>query len=141
MSFPNDDIHDLRLFFRAQTPLINSMVALGKSTDRKPRRGFLPLILKIICRLEEVGSIRSTDLIILYQLIVGTAVLTQLVFAVTDPRNHAVPKFLIPLLVGLVVTLIGLSLGFNCGFAINPARDLGPRIFTAMAGYGAEVFT
>uniref|UniRef100_A0A915K880 Aquaporin n=1 Tax=Romanomermis culicivorax TaxID=13658 RepID=A0A915K880_ROMCU len=73
--------------------------------------------------------------------IVGTAVLTQLVFAVTDPRNHAVPKFLIPLLVGLVVTLIGLSLGFNCGFAINPARDLGPRIFTAMAGYGAEVFT
>lgn len=50
------------------------------------------------------------------------------------------PKFLIPLLVGLIVLLVGLSLGFNCGFAINPARDLGPRILTAMAGYGVEVF-
>lgn len=72
--------------------------------------------------------------------IVGTAVLTQLIFAITDPRNHAVPKYMVPLLVGMIVALVGMSFGFNCGFAINPARDLGPRILTAMVGYGVDVF-
>lgn len=62
------------------------------------------------------------------------------VFAVTDPRNVEVPQHFLPLLVGLVVGMIGLSYGYNCGFAINPARDMGPRIFTWMAGYGSEVF-
>ncbi|TRY60809.1 hypothetical protein DNTS_003147 [Danionella cerebrum] len=33
------------------------------------------------------------------------------------------------------------SMGFNSGYAVNPARDLGPRIFTALAGWGSEVFT
>ena len=45
-----------------------------------------------------------------------------------------------PLLVGLVVVALGLSIGVNCGYAINPARDLGPRIFTSFL-YGKEVFT
>ena len=36
--------------------------------------------------------------------------------------------------------LIGMTFGFNAGYAINPARDLGPRLFTAMAGWGGEVF-
>lgn len=62
------------------------------------------------------------------------------VFAVTDPRNVEVPQYFLPLLVGLVVGTVGMSFGFNCGFAINPARDLGPRIFTAIAGYGSEPF-
>ncbi|CAB1332633.1 unnamed protein product [Coregonus sp. 'balchen'] len=42
--------------------------------------------------------------------------------------------------VGFVVLVIGLSMGFNSGYAVNPARDLGPRIFTALAGWGSEVF-
>jgi len=36
--------------------------------------------------------------------------------------------------------LIGMTMGFNCGYAINPARDLGPRLFTLLAGWGGEVF-
>lgn len=42
---------------------------------------------------------------------------------------------------GFVVLVIGLSMGFNSGYAVNPARDLGPRLFTAMAGWGSGVFT
>ena len=60
--------------------------------------------------------------------------------AVTDDRNIAPPKGMVPFLVGLIVTVIGLSFGYNCGYAINPARDLGPRLFTLMAGYGGDPF-
>ena len=40
-----------------------------------------------------------------------------------------------------IVLLIGMTFGYNCGYAINPARDFGPRLFTAMAGWGSKVFT
>jgi glycerol uptake facilitator-like aquaporin len=43
--------------------------------------------------------------------------------------------------VGLLVILIGATFGLNAGYAINPARDFGPRLFTAVAGWGGEVFT
>jgi len=38
------------------------------------------------------------------------------------------------------VMLIGAAFGFNAGYAINPARDFGPRLFTFVAGWGGEVF-
>ena len=44
----------------------------------------------------------------------------------------AVPVVLTPLLIGLLVAGIGLSLGGPTGYAINPARDLGPRIIHAI---------
>ncbi|MGE0813558.1 MAG: MIP family channel protein [Vicinamibacterales bacterium] len=72
--------------------------------------------------------------------VVGTALLIIGVFAIGDARNVAVPGWLGPLLVGLLVVGIGVSFGFNAGYAINPARDFGPRLFTAMAGWGAGVF-
>ncbi|ELT97593.1 hypothetical protein CAPTEDRAFT_125390 [Capitella teleta] len=73
--------------------------------------------------------------------LVGTAMLVCLVMAITDKRNANIPSGIQPLCIGLVVVAIGMSFGFNCGYAINPARDLGPRVLTAIAGWGDEVFT
>lgn len=73
--------------------------------------------------------------------IVGTALLVIGVFAIGDARNVAAPGWLGPILVGLLVVAIGMAYGFNAGYAINPARDLGPRVFTAVAGWGSGVFS
>jgi MIP family channel proteins len=73
--------------------------------------------------------------------VVGTALLVGVIFALSDARNFAPPERLTPVLVGLLVVLIGATFGYNAGYAINPARDLAPRLFTAMAGWGSGVFT
>jgi MIP family channel proteins len=72
--------------------------------------------------------------------IVGTALLVAVIFGITDRRNAAAPPGLVPIVVGLLVTLIGATFGLNAGYAINPARDLGPRLFTLVAGWGPDVF-
>lgn len=64
----------------------------------------------------------------------GTFVLLWGVLAMTDERNLAPQSNLGPFLIGMVVLSVGLSLGGPSGYAINPARDLGPRIFGALAG-------
>ena len=63
--------------------------------------------------------------------IIGTFALVFGVFAIVD---NAAPgdSGLTPLLIGLLVAGIGLSLGGPTGYAINPARDLGPRIIHAI---------
>ncbi|KAK6179976.1 hypothetical protein SNE40_012213 [Patella caerulea] len=73
--------------------------------------------------------------------IFGTAILLICVLAITDGRNMKTPTGLAPISIGLVVVAIGMTFGYNCGYAINPARDLAPRIFTAVAGWGAEPFS
>lgn len=73
--------------------------------------------------------------------VVGTALLVAVVFALSDERNSPPPAGLTPVLVGLTVMAIGMGFGVNAGYAINPARDFGPRLFTAMAGWGPGVFT
>jgi MIP family channel proteins len=72
--------------------------------------------------------------------IVGTALLVACIFGITDARNIGVPSYFAPVCVGALVILIGMTFGFNCGYAINPARDLGPRLFTAVGGWGRAVF-
>jgi MIP family channel proteins len=72
--------------------------------------------------------------------VVGTALLVGVIFAITDSRNSPAPAGLAPVVVGLLVVLIGATFGFNSGYAINPARDFGPRLFTFTAGWGADVF-
>ena len=68
--------------------------------------------------------------------IVGTAFLLLFVVAVIDARNSAVGSNLAPLVIGLIVLAIGNSFGANAGYAINPARDFGPRLFAYFAGWG-----
>ena len=63
------------------------------------------------------------------------------VMAITDNKNMGAPRGVAPIGIGLVVAAIGMAFGFNCGYAINPARDLGPRLYTLAAGWGTETFT
>ena len=65
---------------------------------------------------------------------IGTALLLLMIFAITDERNTP-PGNLTPLMVGLVVVVIGMAFGGMHGYAINPARDFGPRLFTVVAGF------
>ena len=68
--------------------------------------------------------------------IIGTFVLVLGILAVLSPANLAQgsdwSRGLGPLLVGAIVWSIGLSLGGPTGYAINPARDLGPRLAHAV---------
>ncbi|MFZ4986207.1 MAG: MIP/aquaporin family protein [Blastocatellia bacterium] len=72
--------------------------------------------------------------------ILGTALLLLAISAIGDKRNNATGN-LAPLMVGMLVVVIGMCFGLNAGYAINPARDLGPRLFTAVGGWGWQVFT
>jgi len=65
--------------------------------------------------------------------VIGTAILLFLIRAITDTRNNAALANLGPLIIGLVVVVIGQSFGTIAGYAINPARDLGPRILATLA--------
>jgi glycerol uptake facilitator protein len=66
---------------------------------------------------------------------IGTALLVGIVLAVIDEMNLAPKANLAPFIVGLVVAGIGMSYGANAGYAINPARDFGPRLFAWIAGW------
>ncbi len=67
--------------------------------------------------------------------VVGTAILLFLVMAVTDSRNSAPVAWMAPFVVGLIVVGIGMAWGTNAGYAINPARDFGPRLASFLTGY------
>jgi glycerol uptake facilitator protein len=95
-------------------------------------------------------AIRSTGANLISEFI-GTFVLVFGVLAIGDALgggtignpdlSSAFSTAVAPLLVGLLVTSIGLSLGGPTGYAINPARDLGPRIAHAIlpiAGKGGS---
>jgi glycerol uptake facilitator protein len=68
--------------------------------------------------------------------VIGTALLVCLIFALTDERNQPPKANIAPFIVGLVVVAIGISFGANSGYAINPARDLGPRLLAWIEGWG-----
>jgi glycerol uptake facilitator protein len=68
--------------------------------------------------------------------IIGTAILLFLILAITDLRNTSPGANLAPFIIGLIVVAIGMAWGTNAGYAINPARDLGPRLASFFTGYG-----
>ena len=71
---------------------------------------------------------------------VGTALLLLVICAVVDKKNAGPDESLAPIAIGAIVLMIGMGFGANCGYAINPARDFGPRLFTFLAGWGPTVF-
>ncbi len=68
--------------------------------------------------------------------IIGTAILLFLILAITDAAATPPGMNLAPFVVGLLVVAIGMAWGTNAGYAINPARDFGPRLASFLTGYG-----
>jgi len=71
----------------------------------------------------------------------GTFFLLLVILALTDERNVPSSRIVTPLTIGLTLTAIAISFGYETGFSLNGARDFGPRLFTFIVGYGTEVFT
>jgi len=71
--------------------------------------------------------------------VVGTAILVFVIFALTTVTNNPPLANLGPIVVGLLVVAIGMAWGVNAGYAINPARDLGPRLAELVTGYSTAL--
>lgn len=69
-----------------------------------------------------------TEVIATMFLVFGVLVLTS--------EQLTIPSYLIPIIIGALVMLLGVSLGGSTGFAMNPARDLGPRITHSLLRLG-----
>ncbi|WP_329171965.1 MULTISPECIES: MIP/aquaporin family protein [unclassified Streptomyces] len=67
--------------------------------------------------------------------VIGTAILLMLILAITDVLNTPPGANLGAFIIGLIVVAIGMAFGANAGYAINPARDLGPRLASYITGY------
>jgi glycerol uptake facilitator protein len=67
--------------------------------------------------------------------IIGTAILLFLIAAITDVRNNILADGLMPIAIGFVVVVIGMAWGSDAGYAINPARDFGPRLAQYLTGF------
>ena len=73
--------------------------------------------------------------------VVITSILMGMIMALTDDGNGVPKGPLAPLLIGILVAVIGASTGPLTGFAMNPARDFGPKLFAWMAGWGDVAMT
>ena len=82
------------------------------------------------------GSLPVTEWGALRDQIIGTALLLLVIRALGDVRNSPPLANMAPLFIGLLVVVIGMALGADAGYAINPARDLGPRVASFITGYG-----
>ena len=76
----------------------------------------------------------------LFDQIIGTFFLMLFVLAIVDSTNVGVKANLAPFMVGMAVAAIGMSFGTGAGYAVNPARDFGPRLFCWLMGWGPNAF-
>ncbi|MFV0422530.1 MIP/aquaporin family protein [Oleidesulfovibrio sp.] len=67
--------------------------------------------------------------------IIGTAILLFGILAAGDFAAKNNVGWTVPFIVALLVTVIGMALGAMNGYAINPARDFGPRMFALVSGF------
>jgi glycerol uptake facilitator protein len=84
-----------------------------------PGNGVLPV--------SQMGALRDQ--------IIGTAMLLIGVLAIIDTRNLAPGANMGAFIIGLLVVGIGMALGADAGYAINPARDFGPRLASWITGW------
>lgn len=70
----------------------------------------------------------------------GTALLLFGILAIVDTLNSPPGSNLAPLIIGFLVVALGMSIGQVSGYAINPARDFGPRLWAWVAGWGKTAF-
>jgi glycerol uptake facilitator protein len=82
------------------------------------------------------GSLPVSDWGALRDQIIGTAILLFAIVAITDLRNNVVAGGLTPIAIGFLIVAIGMAWGTDAGYAINPARDFGPRLASFFTGYG-----
>ena len=73
--------------------------------------------------------------------VVATGMMMLSYLPLADPQNSPASRDLLPPLVAVMFLGVSCSMSSNCGGGVNPARDLGPRLFTLFAGWGTEVFT
>ncbi|KAE8974538.1 hypothetical protein PR002_g25885 [Phytophthora rubi] len=76
-----------------------------------------------------------------YSEALATCMLLLCIYAITDHRNRSPGTVGTPFAFALMIMALGMSFGMNTGYAMNPARDFGPRLFTYMVGYGSKVWT
>ncbi len=71
---------------------------------------------------------------------IASAMLVFVIFALKDDANLGAGN-LVPLGLFFLIFGLGATLGWETGYAINLARDFGPRLFTYFVGYGHEVWS
>ncbi|KAK4052641.1 hypothetical protein OIO90_004269 [Microbotryomycetes sp. JL221] len=76
-----------------------------------------------------------------FQELIATAILAIVVLALGDENNAPPGAGLGAAVLGLVITAIGMSMGYLSGYAINPARDFGARLALWTIGFGTKLWT
>lgn len=71
----------------------------------------------------------------------ATAILAVAVLALGDDTNAPPGAGMNAFVLGLIITVLSMAFGYNTGAAMNPARDLGPRLALLALGYGKQIFT
>jgi aquaglyceroporin related protein len=66
----------------------------------------------------------------------ATSILAVAVLALGDDANAPPGAGMSALIIGLLITVLSMAFGYNTGCAMNPARDLGPRLAVLALGYG-----
>jgi aquaporin-7 len=90
------------------------------------------------------ATYRSDDinnLTAFYTEALATGMLLLCIYAITDQNNRSPGTVGTPFAFALMIMALGMSFGMNTGYAMNPARDFGPRLLTCIVGYGSKVWT